>query len=73
MTNSNQTFKKEDFENLTSEQIFNLFGGELLRGNVSNVIRQLSSLNYTTGQIATMLGKRYQHVRNVLKEPAKKN
>jgi hypothetical protein len=70
---SNQSYKKEDFLNLTSEEIFTMFGGELLRGNVSNVIRELSSIGFTRGQISKMLNKRYQHVRNVLIEPLKKN
>ena len=72
MTN---TFKvtKEDIMDKVGDQLWELFGGELIRGNVSSVIRHLSSLGYTRGQIASMTGKRYQHVRNVLTEPLKKS
>lgn len=35
---------------------------------VSDKIRYLNTLDWTRGQIATKLGKRYQHVRNVLVE-----
>lgn len=38
---------------------------------VSGRIRYLHSENYTTSQIAKVLGKRYQHVRNVLITPIK--
>lgn len=66
-------FKKEEIENLSSKEIFDIFGGEMLRGNVSKVIRELSYMGFTTSKISLLLGKRYQHVRNVLKEPTKKN
>jgi hypothetical protein len=36
-------------------------------------IRFLSSIGWTKGQIAKHLGKRYQHVRNVLNTPLKKS
>lgn len=39
---------------------------------VSAKIRFLNGLNYSRGQIADHLGKRYQHVRNVLETPLKK-
>lgn len=35
---------------------------------VSDKIRYLNTLGWTRGAIATKLGKRYQHVRNVLVE-----
>lgn len=36
---------------------------------ISGVIRFLASEGMETGAIAKFLGKRYQHVRNVLKQP----
>lgn len=63
---------KRSFEGMTSEEIFNQFGGELSRGGVSKTMRGLAAEGYSTGAIAKMLGKRYQHVRNVLTQPLKK-
>lgn len=40
--------------------------------SISARIRYLDSENFTTGNIARMLGKRYQHVRNVLTTPLKR-
>ena len=42
-------------------------------GSVSAAIRKLSAEGKTRGQIAKLLDKRYQHVRNVLVTPVKKN
>jgi hypothetical protein len=39
---------------------------------VSGVIRALAAEGKKTGDIAKLIGKRYQHVRNVLKQPLKK-
>lgn len=39
---------------------------------VSSKIRYLHSQNFTRSQIATILNKRYQHVRNVLITPITK-
>lgn len=65
--------KSNDYTGLTSEQIFQqIAGGETQRGAVSKTIRQLHADGFTTGNIAKMLNKRYQHVRNVLTEPLKK-
>lgn len=63
---------KELYVHMSSEELWVHFGGELIRGNVSRVIRVLHQEGFTTGQIAKMTGKRYQHVRNVLNEPVKK-
>ena len=41
-------------------------------GNISQTIRGMSAEGMTKGQIAKILGKRYQHVRNVLIQPLKK-
>ena len=38
----------------------------------SSKIRQLAGMNYTRSQIAKMMNIRYQHVRNVLIQPLKK-
>jgi hypothetical protein len=65
--------EKSDLDGLKSDEIFQkIAGGEMIRGGVSKTIRELHSIGYTTGQIAKMLNKRYQHVRNVLTEPTKK-
>lgn len=73
MTNEVNSYTKETFTNKSAEEIFTIIaGGEKMRGAVSLTIRTLSSLDYTRGQIAKMLGKRYQHVKNVLDEPLKK-
>jgi len=63
---------KVDFLTMSPTEVFDHFGGELLRGNVSRTIRELSNQGLTRAQIAKVTGKRYQHVRNVLTEPAKK-
>lgn len=45
----------------------------LLRGHktVADKIRVLAAAGYPRAEIARILGKRYQHVRNVLEEPGK--
>lgn len=72
MSKSNE-MKKIDYTNLTSTEIFDSFGGEMTRGGVSKTMRELAAQGYTTGQIAKLLSKRYQHVRNVLTQPLKKS
>jgi predicted secreted Zn-dependent protease len=49
-------------------------GPELIEkhGSVSGAIRFLNSEGLTKGQIAKVLAKRFQHVRNVLITPLKK-
>lgn len=42
------------------------------QGGVSKAIRVLTEKNFSRGEVAKMLGKRYQHVRNVLITPVKK-
>lgn len=66
---------KADYAGMTSADIFIAIcgpAGEMTRGAVSKTIRQLAADGHTTGTIAKMLNKRYQHVRNVLTTPAKK-
>lgn len=41
-------------------------------GGVSKAIRALTAKEYSRGEVAKMLNKRYQHVRNVLITPIKK-
>ena len=41
--------------------------------NVSQKIRSLDSISVSRSEIAKVLGKRYQHVRNVLTQPLKKS
>ena len=38
-------------------------------GSISGAIRYLASEEYDVGAIAKFMGKRYQHVRNVLQQP----
>lgn len=40
---------------------------------MSSKIRQLASLNVPRGQIAKLVNRRYQHVRNVLTTPLKRS
>lgn len=50
-------------------------GGETYiteQGSVSKAIRTLIASGYTRGEVAKMLNKRYQHVRNVMITPIKK-
>lgn len=49
-------------------------GSEFIQANggVSKSIRILTEKNFSRGEVAKMLGKRYQHVRNVLITPVKK-
>jgi len=66
---------KADYAGMTSAEIFVAIAGpagEMGRGAVSQTIRQLHADGYPTGTIAKILGKRYQHVRNVLTQPLKK-
>lgn len=41
--------------------------------SLSSKIRTLSSMNLPRGQIAKLVNRKYQHVRNVLITPLKKN
>ena len=67
------TAAKTDYAGMSPADIFQaIAGGETQRGAVSKTIRALLADGYTTGVVAKMLGKRYQHVRNVAKEPLKK-
>lgn len=69
---SNLTAEQKKYANLTVDQLFDMFGGEQKRGVISEVIRTLNSVGFTTSAIAKMVGRRYQHVRNVLTEDARK-
>lgn len=40
-------------------------------GSTSSAIRELTRLGYSRGDVAQLLNKRYQHVRNVLITPIK--
>ena len=65
------TAEQLPYVNKTSEEIFGMFGGEKARGAISTAIRTLISVGFSKGDTTKMLGKRYQHVRNVLIESAK--
>jgi len=56
----------------TNEQTFDAQSYIAQAGSVSNAIRTLAKEGKSRGQIAKMLDKRYQHVRNVLNTPIKK-
>jgi len=58
---------KEDAAKLNKIELVAAFG------NKSNAIRGLSSLGFTKGQIAKALDIRYQHARNVLSRPLKRD
>jgi hypothetical protein len=60
------TTKTKDLNQMTPTQLITLFGG------VSAAIRALDKHGYTRSEIATMLEKRYQHVRNILVTPVSK-
>lgn len=68
----NLTAEQKKYVGKTVEELFDMFGGEQKRGVISEVIRTLNSAGFTTSKIATMVGRRYQHVRNVLTEDARK-
>lgn len=72
MTKDQKDTNVVNYSSMTQTELWDHFGGEMKRGNVSYVIRFLSKENFTTSQISKMLGKRYQHIRNVLTQPLKK-
>lgn len=60
------------FKGKNKDEIFAMYGGENIRGVISKVMLEMYKEGYTRSQIADILKKRYQHVRNVLVEDAKK-
>jgi hypothetical protein len=67
----NVTVSKE-LDAMTPEQRLTALEAE--HKNISGVMRYLAGAphNMKTGDIAKYIGKRYQHVNNVLKQPLKK-
>jgi outer membrane biosynthesis protein TonB len=63
--------EREKFKSMTEDQRWAHFGGRDKRGVVSEAIRFFAAIGFTRGQIADLLNKRYQHVRNVLVEDAR--
>ena len=61
--------ERERFKTMSTDQIWLHFGGEDKRGVISHAMRYLTSIGFTTSEVAKMLNKRYQHVRNVLTQP----
>jgi hypothetical protein len=57
--------KKDDFDPKVAAAHIARFG------SVSGAIRGLTAEGKTRGEVAKILGKRYQHVRNVLVTPVK--
>jgi hypothetical protein len=72
MTNTD-TNNQIDISTLTTEEVYALFGGKDNRGATSRAIRHLIDLGWKRGRIAKVLNIRYQHVRNVEKEPLKRS
>lgn len=63
------TLTKEQFKDLTIEQIYIALGTtEDTRGSITKAIIQLTDIGFSRMEISKMLGKRYQHVRNVLED-----
>ncbi len=59
-----ETVKEQvDYTTMSPDELFELFG------NWSKAIRALSTMGFKRGDVARMLGKKYQHVRNVLITP----
>ena len=65
-TSTEQTAPAWAKDGSQSKQCIESFGG------VSKAIRGLIALGYSRGETAKTLDKRYQHVRNVLITPVKK-
>jgi hypothetical protein len=64
------TDEQKAFIAMTMEQRWAMVGGESARGAVSQLIRRANAMGFSKGDIATLIGKRYQHVRNVLTQDA---
>lgn len=70
MTQSNQAVAvKKSEQEVAKEAAVRLNGYLKTHGTISAVIRHLASKGMSKGQIAKEIGKRYQHVRNVLLVP----
>lgn len=63
--------ERNKFKAMGMDAIWEHFGGYDKRGVVSQAIRHLHTLDFTRSEISNMLGKRYQHVNNVLREDAR--
>jgi hypothetical protein len=59
-------FSKEALEGKTAPELIRLFGSK------SNAIREMAKCGLKTGEIAKQLGVIYQHARNVLNRPLKR-
>lgn len=70
-TKAEQT-ELEKFRAMSTEQVWNYFGGYDKRGVISQAIRHLNAVGMSNSEVAKKLDKRYQHVRNVLNEPVSK-
>ncbi len=73
MVKKNQTVETAEI-NREATSATTLSAAELIAkfGSVSGAIRGLAAEGKSRGDIAKMLNKRYQHVRNVLITPVKK-
>lgn len=63
--------ERTKFATMTTTEVWNHFGGQEGRGNVSKAIRYLTAIGFDKASVAKLTGKRYQHVRNVLVEDAR--
>lgn len=59
-------YDKNQLTTLSTEALYQIFGGKDKRGATNAAIRYLDGKGFTRSQIAKMLDLRYQHVRNVL-------
>lgn len=62
-TEATEQTQEIQFDRMSQDELREHFG------NWSKAIRGLSAVGYERKQIAAMLGRRYQHVRNVLITP----
>jgi hypothetical protein len=63
-----KTEEQTTFIKKTMDERWNQFGGRDARGAVSAAIRWCLATGFSRGDTADLLGKRYQHVRNVAME-----
>jgi hypothetical protein len=63
--------ERAKFVKMTTQEVWNFFGGQDARGNINKAIRHLTAIGFDRASVAKITGKRYQHVRNVLVEDAR--
>lgn len=63
--------ERAKFVKMSTQEVWNFFGGQDARGNINKAIRHLTAIGFDRASVAKITGKRYQHVRNVLVEDAR--